>query len=163
MRLQAIRAPVPRDAGRADPELFGHGACAPVRGRLGLALRRQFHQPRHVHLGRRRAAGKVAFDAFKTKLDIALSPARNLDASDVQRQRDVLVLQAKRRQHHDARAQGQPNTREPGANQLVEHLALFVRQNNLWGDSHFESPRRSAVDHWCRVTELSALKIASLH
>ena len=92
MRLEPVLAPVARDAGRADPELLGHGARAPVGGRLGLALRRQFHQPRHVHLDRRRAAGKVALDAFKTRLEIALPPARDLNASDVQRQRDVLVL-----------------------------------------------------------------------
>ena len=143
MRLQAVGSPVPRDAGRADPELLGHGARAPVRGCFGLALRGQLHQASHVHLDRWRAARQVALDALQTGPEIALTPARDLNASDLQRQRDVLVLQALRSQQHDAREQGQPNARELGANQPVEHLALFV----LWRSRKLTQVRSLELTH----------------
>ena len=75
---------------------------------------------------RRRTTRQVVLDALQTRLKIALAPTRGLDATNVQSQSNVLVLQALRAQQHDACTQGQTYARQLGANQIVEQLALSI-------------------------------------
>ena len=81
-----------REAGCANAKLSRHLARAPMRGRLGLALSSQLHQSSHIDLDRRRPARQVLFDALDPRLGIAITPPRNLHASDCQPLGDVFVL-----------------------------------------------------------------------
>ncbi|KDP88424.1 hypothetical protein CF70_030060 [Cupriavidus sp. SK-3] len=117
-----------------------------MRGRHGLALSGQLHQPRRVHLQRRRAAWQVAFDTGQPRLRITLTPTRDLHASDSQLLGDVLVLHAVGGQQHDARALRQPHARELRPNQPRQLGSLLVGQHDLGGNSHSLSPRCVAVE-----------------
>lgn len=75
-----------------------------MRGRHGLGLCSQIHQPRRVHLGRGGTARQVALDACQLRLHIPFTPTRDLHASYSQLLGDVLVLHSVCGQQHDARA-----------------------------------------------------------
>ena len=127
VRLQTVGLPVPHDGARAHAQHCAHLACAPVRGRLGRALRGQFHQFLHVHLHRRRPARQVAFDPFKAKLQVALAPARDLHPAHAQCLGNVLVLQTLRGQQHDARSQRHSNTQTREHSNAQSARALSTR------------------------------------
>ena len=64
-------------------------------------------------------------------------PCRRMLRLDSARQ-----IGALRGQQHDACTQGQTYARQLGTNQLVEHLALFVRQHNFRGNSRDDARLR---------------------
>jgi hypothetical protein len=137
MGLQTLGPPMPRDGGGAHAQFCGHLARAPVRGRLGLALRGQLHQPRHVDLQRRRPARQVAHDARQPRLRIAPPPTGDLHATDSHLLRDVPVLHTAGRQQHHPRPLRQPDAGEFGTNQTRQLRTLVIGQHNLRRDSHW--------------------------
>ena len=150
MRLQPVGLPVPHHSAGADAQHRPHLACAPVRGRLGLALRGQLHQPLYVHLHRRRSAGQVPLYPFKTELHVALAPARNLHAAHAQlvgQLGNALVLQTLRGQQHDPRALRQAHTRALGACERAQLGFLLFAQLNHRGNSQSLSPMQTEVGH----------------
>uniref|UniRef100_Q46P59 Uncharacterized protein n=1 Tax=Cupriavidus pinatubonensis (strain JMP 134 / LMG 1197) TaxID=264198 RepID=Q46P59_CUPPJ len=83
------------DGAGAHAQLGGELARAPVRGRNGLALRGQLHQPRRVHLQRRRTARQVAFDTGQQHDTHTLRPphARELRPNQLRQPGSLLVGQ----------------------------------------------------------------------
>ena len=107
VRLQALLAPVARDARGADSQFSGHRACAPVRvlqcvAASGLLWGGQPHPSRHIDRARRRTTWQIMLDALQTRFEMALAPTRGLDACNVQRHGSLLVLQARRGQQQMA-------------------------------------------------------------
>src|SRR5674476_1206237 len=92
MWFQSVGTPMTRHAGGAHAELCGHGSSTPMGGRFRFALGGQFHEACNVNCHWRRPAGQVALNASQPVLLIALSPARDLNASNGQHLGNILVL-----------------------------------------------------------------------
>jgi len=142
VRLQPMGLPVPADGAGGHTQLRGHLARAPVCGRFRLALRGQFHQPLHIHLGRWRPARQVAFDARKARLNVALTPARNLNAPHAESFGNFLVLQALRGQQHNVRALRKPHAGSLGTHELAQLGFLLIAQHNNRGNSQWLAPSK---------------------
>ena len=162
VRLEAMRVPMAHDGAGTDAQNFAHLARAPVRGRLGRGLRGQIHQLGHVHLHRRRTARQIALNAWQSRLQIPLAPARGLHPPDAQLLGDVLVLPALRRQQHDLRALGQSDAGTFGACESAQFALLFVRQRNRRGNSHCFAPIHAVVEHWSKDTHLCSINNRTL-
>src|ERR1700704_5571327 len=129
-----------------------------MRGSLGLALRGQFDQSRNIHLRRGRATRKIMLNARKPRLDVALAPARDLYATNLELLGDLFVLHAVGGKQNDLGAQCQPHTTEPGASQFRQFVWLFLGQHYLWGNSLARSPTRLVMKYWKRENDLSSFK-----
>ena len=97
-------------------------------------------------------------------LHVALAPARDLHAAHhAQCLGNVLVLQTRRGQQHDARSQRHSNTRTHSAREPCQLGLLRLAQLKNRGNSQSFAPMQTDVDRWRYLMYLSFLKNQTLH